>query len=379
MPPANFMGAVLARARSPNRASDGIMTEARENLATTCKALWTSGWPKHCSRAAQRLLAAFGTQTCPRLLHERTQLPLHRHCLEVSNQMRPPPSTAPLLLPRPVARLRSRPRKRKQARGRAKNQGKDRGHNRSPMAPAPHWSGGFFPRDIGYVLVDVRRSGEVDPRVQVTLQMLVFAHNVRAANSSAQEGGWAGQDGSGTALWVGASMVPKVPPLVRQLAMVRSLPEGVNPLIGKAHALLHSPFNISVLVDGDSWICVGWLPRLQARLSLAPLPQPRPSVTPISSATPPPSFAHDPSSSSLPPPTSLLILLPPPALMMPICLQARFGADFDVAWTKATVRLGYHRRTDTAYLAGLRGPDKTSAMVQWSNFDERNTGTVVVV
>ena len=65
--------------------------------------------------------------------------------------------------------------------------------------------------------------------------------------------------------------------------------------------------------------------------------------------------------------------------MMPICLQARFGADFDVAWTKATVRLGYHRRTDTAYLAGLRGPDKTSAMVQWSNFDERNTGTVVVV
>ena len=172
--------------------------------------------------------------------------------------------------------LRSRPRKRKQARGRAKNQGKDWGQIRSPMAPAQHWSGGFFPRDIGYVLVDVRRSGEVDPRVQVTLQMLVFAHNVRAANSSAQEGGWAGQDGSGAALWVGASMVPKVPPLVRQLAMVRSLPEGVNPLIGKAHALLHSPFNISVLVDGDSWICVGWLPRLQARLSRAPLPQPRP-------------------------------------------------------------------------------------------------------
>lgn len=39
------------------------------------------------------------------------------------------------------------------------------------------------------------------------------------------------------------------------------------------------------------------------------------------------------------------------------------------------MRLGYHRRTDSPYLAGLRGP----ARVRWLNFDERNTGTVVVV
>lgn len=104
----------------------------------------------------------------------------------------------------------------------------------------PRRIGTFLDKGMGYVLVDVRPSGEVDPRVQMTLQMLVFEHNVRAAR-------WVRlRRGSGAALWVSASMSAKVPPLVHELATVRSLPEGVNSLIGKAYALLHSPFNISV-------------------------------------------------------------------------------------------------------------------------------------
>ena len=110
----------------------------------------------------------------------------------------------------------------------------------SAAARRPRRIGTFLDKGMGYVLVDVRPSGEVDPRVQMTLQMLVFAHNVRAAR-------WVRlRRGSGAALWVSASMAAKVPPLVHELATVRSLPEGVNALIGKAYALLHSPFNISV-------------------------------------------------------------------------------------------------------------------------------------
>ena len=100
---------------------------------------------------------------------------------------------------------------------------------------------------------------------------------------------------------------------------MHALPPRTNALIGKAYALLHSPFNVSVLVDGDSWICVGWLPKLQRHLD----------------------------------------------------------ADFDVAWTLGLLHIhyAYDRYETTPYVAGLSG----SAKRAWPKFLERNTGTVVIV